>query len=409
MYLWWMNWDYAYAGKNWVVLEVVPPKEVLVPLKAMEDIFSNMWGPLYFPANWRERWFEGELADAPGWMSWEIASIEGKLHFYIRVLSQYKLTLETALYGHYPELEISEVADYTKNVPQNIPNEEWDVYGEDFVLGRPSPYPIRTYEKFFEPQGEKISAEEKRIDPISSLLELMSKLGPGEQFWLQFITLSVSDREEPGFMAEAKKIITDLSGRPVKQVKTFFEHMMEVVYQLIAGPKGEGAGEKRTYKWLESTKTEEGEREMVLTPGEREILTEVENKIKRPIFRTNIRGVYVAKRESFNPAHRILTRSYFAHFQTQNLNFLVFSKVTRPKTHYFFRKSVPYLRIRRMFRNYVLRFTPLFPDRRGEMALLNTEELATLYHFPLKITGLVAPTMARVESKKGGPPPNLPM
>lgn len=410
LYLWWINWDYFYASQKWAMLEIIPPKETLVPLKAMEDIFTTMWAPLYFPANWRERWCEGALADAPGWMSWEIASIEGVLHFYIRVPTQYKVTLETVFYNHYPEVEINEVPDYTKNVPQNLPNKEWDAYGEDFILGRrPEAYPIRTYEKFFEPQGERIAAEEKRIDPLSSLLELMSKLGPGEQFWLQFITMSVSEKEEPVFKSEAQKEIARLTKRPEEHAKTFFEEIVEMLYHLVAGPKKEGAGEKATYKWLQSTQTAEGDdREMVLTPGEREALTEIENKMKKPIFRTNITGVYVAKRENFQSANKILSRSYFSHFQTMSLNFLRFSIVTRPKTHYFFRKIIPLMRSRKQFRNYVLRFPPLFPNRKRELSILNAEELATLYHLPLKITGLVAPTMARIESKKGGPPPNLP-
>lgn len=410
LYLWWIRWDFAYANIKWAVLEIVPPKEVLVPLKAMEDVFANMWGPLYAPPNWREQWCEGDLPDASNWMSWEIVSIEGNLHFYIRVPQAYKLTLETALYGHYPELEIHEVSDYTKNVPQNIPNQEWDVYGEDFIFQRADPYPIKTYEKFFEPQGEKISAEEKRIDPVASLLEMMSKLGPGEQFWLQFTTSAVSPKEEPRFKKEADDIIAKLTNRPIKHTKSLVEELMEMLYHLVMGPKKEGSGEKATYKWLQSSKSEEGEdREMVLTPGEREILTEVENKLKKPYFRTNIRGVYVALRENYSSAHRILSRSYFAHFHSNNLNSLRFSPVTRPKTHYFFRTAIPYIRTRRQFRNYVLRFPPLFPDRRRECPIINTEEMATLYHFPIKITGLVAPTMTRVESKKGGPPPNLPM
>ncbi len=408
LYLWWINWDYAYAKKKWVVLEVIPPKEVLVPLKAMEDIFTIMWGANYDSPSWRERWCEGSLAYAPGWMSWEIVSIEGNLHFYIRILAATKSTLETTLYGHYPELEIHEVQDYTKDVPQNIPNAEWDAYGEDFVLGKhPEVYPIRTYEKFFEPQGEKISAEEKRIDPMSSLLEMMSKLGPGEQFWLQFNTMAA---DEPEFLKEGEKEIARLAKRPEKKKLTFIDQIILVMRHLILGPEKEGSGEKASYKWFNPTKTEEGagDKELLLSPGEREVLTELENKLKRPVFRTGIRGMYIAKRENYNPANKVLTRAYFGHFQTQNLNFIKFSKVTRPKTQFVFRKSIPLSRVRKMFRNYVLRFTPLFPDRHKEMSVFNTEELATLYHFPLKITGLVAPTMARVESKKGGPPPNLP-
>jgi hypothetical protein len=401
LYLWWINWDYCYAKKKWAVLEIVPPKEVLVPLKAMEDIFTIMWGANYAPPNWREKWCEGELADASGWMSWEVVSIEGTLHFYVRVLDALKGTLETALYGHYPELEIHEVADYTKSVPQNIPNQEWNVYGEDFVLGTPAPYPIRTYEKFFEPQGEKIAAEEKRIDPLSSLLEMMSKLGPGEQYWVQFITMS---SDEPKFKKEAQKIIIKLSKRAVKKTMTLYDHIIRVLHDLVLGPAKEGEG----YYWLDPSQSEESDRELLLTPGEREVLSEVENKLKRPIFRTGIRAVYVARREHFQAGHRTLARAYFAHFQTQNLNHLRFSKVTRPKTQYFFRTSIPYIRTRKQFRNYVLRFSPLFPNRTKELCILNTEELATLWHFPLKITGLVAPTMSRVESKKGGPPPNLP-
>ncbi len=409
LYLWWMNWDYAYAKKKWVVLEIIPPKEVLTPLKAMEDVFSVMWSSLYSSAgNWREKWCEGSLTDADGWMSWEIVSIEGALHFYARVLAQNRESLETVLYSHYPELEITPVADYAKQVPQNVPNTEWDTYGEDFILMRPPGYPIRTYEKFFEPQGEKISAEEKRIDPISSLLELLSKMGPGEQYWLQFITMPVSDGENPEVKDDATKIVSKLAKRPTKKPKTFFDTLAQTAHDLVLGPVKEGSGEKASYKWLQSQKTEEGDREMVLTPGEREMITEVENKYKKPLFRTNIRGVYVARRDAWQSAHRLLARAYFAHFASSSFNYFRFSTLTRPKTSYLFRQRIPFIRSRRMFRNYVLRFPPLFPDRKGECALLNTEELTTIFHFPLKITGLVAPTMSRVESKKGGPPPNLP-
>jgi len=405
LYLWWIRWDYNYAKTKWVMLEVVTPKEILTPLKAMEDVFTVMWGPLYGPQNWREVWCEGAY---DSWMSWEIASIEGNLHFYLRVTADHRLSVETALYSHYPELEIHEVQDYTKAVPKNIPNAEWDVYGEDFMLGAPAAYPIKTYEKFFEPQGEKISAEEKRIDPIASLLELMSKIGPGEQYWLQFTTVAMGPDDEPDWKSESHKIINKITKRVEKKTTTLFDDLKLVFVNLIMGPQKIGSGEKATFKFLEAKVSESDEREMVLTPGEREVLTELEGKLKKPVFRANIRGVYVAKRENWRPSHRILARSYFAHFQTQNLNYLRFSISTRPKTNYVFRRRIPFLRSRRMFRNYILRFPSYFPDWIKEVPVLNPEEMATIFHFPLKITGLVLPTMTRVESKKGGPPPNLP-
>jgi len=405
LYLWWLEWDHNYQKNKWILLEVTPPKEVLVPLKAMEDVLTVIWPSLYAPPNFREIWAEG-VSDDPNFMSFEITGIEGTIHFYIRIESAMRASVESAFYAHFPDLEIREVSDYTTQVPQNVPNEEWDTYGEDFILGREAPYPIKTYEKFFEPQGEKISAEEKRIDPIASLLEQLSKLGPGEQYWLQFLIGSVDAKEEPHFEEKAKKIIAKVAHFPEKKVLTFWDYTVKTIRDLALGPEKEGD----SYEWKELKATEDStERELLLTPGEREILTEVETKLKKPIFRTVLRGVYTAKRENWKGAHKILARSYFSHFQTQNLNHIRFSVATRPKTKYFFRKSIPFIRSKRMFRNYVLRFTPFFPNMERETCVLNTEELTTMFHFPTKITGMALPMLQKVESKKGGPPPNLPV
>ena len=407
LYIWWIEWDYYYAKTKWHMLEIIPPKEILVPMKAMEDVFTVLWGALYNSPSWREHWCEGVPEENPDWMSFEIASLEGQLHFYIRVAAPQRNVVETVLYSHYPEMEIRETTDYTKDVPQNIPNEEWDAYGEDWILTQPAAYPIKTYEKFFEPQGEKIAAEEKRMDPMASLLELMSKLGPGEQYWMQFIITSMAP-DDDAWRKEGQAIVDEMAGRPEKKKATFLEELWLVMRHIVLGPEKEGSGEKATYSWLSLAKSEENERELLLTPGQRAQLLEVEDKLKRPAFRTNMRSVYVAKRENFKSAHRLLSRAYFAHFNTQHMNSFLFSKVTRPKTQFVFRKRIPFIRTRRMFRNYILRFTPLFPDRKKEMAILDPEELTTVFHFPIKITGLVLPTMTRVESKKSGPPPNLP-
>jgi hypothetical protein len=405
IYLWWIGWDFDFAKQKWVLLEITPLSEILVPLKAMEDVFASIWS-IMDVGNFREVWCDGELQNGPYWCSWEIASIEGKIHYYVRCMQQHRVTIEAALFGHYPDIEIKEVSDYTKLVPPTVPNDEWDMYGEDWDYREPPAYPIKTYEKFFEPQGEKISAEEKRIDPIISLLEVMSRLGPGEHYWFQMITVPVVDHDEPEWRPEAKKIVNELAKRPEKKKSTFIDELTYVFKVLIGGPKKEGD----SYEWPELLRDDEtGEREMALTPGEREVITEVENKLKKPVYRTSIRGVYVAKRDAWKAPNRVLARSYMGHFSTGNLNSLGFSGETRPRIHFFMRKRRVFVRARKMFKMSVLRFPPKYPDRHEICPIMSTEELATLYHFPIRVTGMVTPTLEKIESKKAGPPANLPV
>jgi len=416
VYRWWMNWDYDYAKTKWILLEIIPPREVLIPFKAMEDVFSSIW-PLMDVGNFREQWCDGELNNGPYWCSWEIASIEGKIHFYVRFLQQHVSSIEMALYAHYPDIEIHQVSDYTKLVPPTVPNEEWDMYGEDWDYRtrkneRHDAYPIKTYEKFFEPQGERISAEEKRIDPIIGLLEGLSRLGPGEHYWCQFITVPIVEYDEKDIFKDAEKIINKISQRPEKKVSTLMDEIIYIAKQVILGPDKEGSGESAKYDWAPMEKDEEtDEMRISLTPGEREILTEVENKMKKPLFRTTIRGVYVAKRENWKAPHRVLFRSYMGHFITNNMNSLGFQAKTRPRVHFFMRKRRVFMRARKMFRMSVLRLPPLFPKRMAAdlNPILSSEELATMFHFPLRISGMVTPTLVKIESKKAGPPANLPV
>jgi len=409
--LWYLNWDFHCARWKWVVLEIIPPKQILTPFKAMEDVFSALWSIWDHP-NFREEWCEGELNNSPFWLSWEIASLEGKIHFYVRCLDAHRTSVEIALYTHYPEIEIREVPDYTKMVPSLIPNDEWDVYGEDWEFYRKEggkiihAYPCKTYRTFFEPQGERIGEEEKRLDPILSLLEGLSKLGKGEYYWIQFITVPIADIDEPEWKEDGKKIVDKIAKRPQKVEKTFLDELKEVFLQIIVGPQKEGEGYKMPT--IEPAKSETGEREMLLTPGEREIISEIENKMNKIVYRTHIRGIYVAKRESWKHVHRTLLRVYMGFFATRHLNSFGFNTKTRPKIHFFMRKRLTFLRARKMFKYAVARLPGLFPDRQSVCAILSTEELATLFHFPLRITGMGIPSVEKIESKKGGPPPNLP-
>ncbi len=407
-YLWWIGWDIQYFEKTkWIVLEVVPPKEILAPFTAFEDVLNTVWSVMD-KANWREIWCSGELPLNPYWASWEIESREGTIHFYIRCLAGHRHVFESSLYAHYPDMEIKEVSDYVKNVPSNTPNEEWDMHGEDYTLGLSDVYPIRTFSKFFEPQGERISAEEKRLDPIASLLEAMGRIGSGENIWLQYITTPVALKNMQ-IAEEAKSLIGKLSKRPVKKELDIVQKTSNIITGLLSAAAR--APKEDEEMFVSPAQSETTEKEMVITPGEREILSAVEEKIKKPLYQCTIRGVYVAKRKNWNGDHGKITRAYFAHFATNNLNHISFWGETRTKIHYIFRGMRKTYRQRLMFYNYLFRFPPLFPvwGKIKGTPILNSEELATMFHFPTKITGVSISTAQRVEAKKGGPPPDLPI
>ena len=116
LYLWWIRWDVWYKKHKWILLEIKPPKEILKPFRAMENVFSMIWG-IYDGANWRERWCEGEHIKGPFWLSFEIVSIGGKIHFFMRILKEWRDLAESTIYSQYPEAEISVVEDYTKYIP----------------------------------------------------------------------------------------------------------------------------------------------------------------------------------------------------------------------------------------------------------------------------------------------------
>ncbi|MFA5387367.1 MAG: hypothetical protein WC322_03135 [Candidatus Paceibacterota bacterium] len=374
--------------QKFVLLELKMPRQELKPIKAMENVFSTLWGT-YDPANKKEKWFEGKFLL---YFSLEIASIEGVPHFYIRVSKALRKTVESAIYSQFPEIEIAEASDYARNVPANLPNKDWDLWGCDYVLAKSDIYPIKTYRQFFE-EKEGIK-EEKQIEPLAALLEGLARLEKGEQIWMQIMPRPVSSTEN-SYVERGKAEINRLVGRPEPPAgrKSLFSEFIDLaVFGLIPG--GVKAGEKPVIP-----------PEMKLTPGERGVVQAVEEKISKPAFSTNIRFIYLAKRENFFGAMKTVPIAFFNQFSTQHLNGLrpygkTATKVQAPD---FFVGQRTYLKKRAMFRKFRAR------EKIGEAAfILNIEELATLFHFP-NLESVSEAILPRIETKKSSPPMELPV
>ncbi len=389
----WLFWRATLRDDPYVLLEIRIPGEITKPIRAMETVLSGFW-QIYGPPNWFEEWWEGK--ENPSF-SFEIISIDGIPHFLMRIPEKQRDIFEQHIYGQYPEAEIYEVEDYTTKVPQDIPNERWDVWGTDYKMAPNDCYPIKTAYEF---ETEREITEEKRIDPIASLLEGLSKLEEGEQIWILIHAEPVTD-DESGFIKKAKKEYQKLAGRKEKPAP--FSFIADFFNTLTGYPKKREEGEEK-----------EIFPEMMLTPGEKEKVTAIEKKMSKPFFECFIRYAYVAKKDKYSGGRIKIPMSYFNHFNSPGKGSILpypetITKVKQNWYDWFWMIDRRlYRKKRRFFRNFLRRVPAFFPAKKGkETFILNIEELTALYHFPSKV---VAPpsVLPRVDTKKKEAPHNLP-
>ncbi|MFA5013014.1 MAG: hypothetical protein WC520_00410 [Candidatus Paceibacterota bacterium] len=380
-----------------VVLEIRIPQQVTRPLRAMENFFNAIWAIYDPPKDWRSTFFEGKIILSS---SFEIVSTEGVPHFYIRTANANRPLLEGALYAQYPDLEIIEVPDYVLAVPQDIPNKNWDLWGCDYEMLKPEVYPIKTYDTFFEEKVD-IMEENKRLDPLGSLLEQYAQTGKGEHIWIQLTAKPISPKERP-YVSAGKTEIDKITKRykPPKgnSLLAFIADIFIEIEDKIFGDP---------FKW--AVKSEETQelipQEMRMTSGERDAVLAIEKKISKVCYLCRMRFIYIARRDVFNAALKGLSGSFTSQFTTQNFNGLKpwGKTITKIQSPDIFKDQRLYVKKRDLFQRYKDRDPALTAE-----FVLAVDELATIYHFP----GIeVAPTSAlgRIEIKKVAPPTTLPI
>jgi hypothetical protein len=395
---WWRVYMWLRTIYKPILYEVKLPKESLKPVRAMEDVMNSINSVVWQPPDWWEKWIEGQIQTSVGF---EMASIGGEIHMYFRCHADYKDGVEAAIYSQYPEAEITEAQDYTKLVPHNIPNKDWDMWATDYKLDKPDYLPIATY-KTFEPEKAIEAIEEKRIDPVASLFEAMSKVKPGEQLWIQISATPQAQEVADAWIAKVKVERDKLARREVSSKGPHKPIVLEALEFLVTGKAGEE--EKKEEPVIPV--------EMKLTPGEREVVHAVEQKMSKPLFFTNIRFIWLGKRDIFFKSNFRLGFTFFGSYYTHNLNALrpVGDTLTKIHKSWFLPINIlkdrrNYLRKRKIFRHYTNRITPLFPPPQPVKYkfMLNSEELASLFHFPSWRVSPV-PGVSRVEAKRKAPP-----
>ena len=360
-YLFWESWlNYIHSvfirNLSWVLLEIKIPREIAKSPKAMEVVLNALHNTR--SGNLIERYWEGFLRM---WYSLEIVSIEGQIHFYLYVMKPFRNFFEAQIYSQYPGAEIIEAEDYVQILSSRDLGKGWEAWGAEFFLAKEEAYPIRTYVDFGL-EGSKAKEEEK-IDPLTSFLEALGSIGEGEQIWFQ-ILVRAADKEWK-----------DKAGAIIEEIQ-----------------KKKGAVE-----------VEDVFSRMLLSPGQREVLLAVEHNVAKLGYETGIRIIYVAKKDLFNSSRKSIVSNSMKQYNTQNMNSF------RPKTtsiDYFFVNTREAWLKRRLLRAYQKRSWFYIPYRRRKY-VLNTESLATIFHFPGRVAE--TPTLGRIEAKRGEPPINLPI
>ena len=365
----------------------------------MEQVFAGWW-MIYDPPDWWEKWIDGKYQIS---MTIEIVSEGGNIHFYLRIPEATRNFIESNIFAQYPDVEVSLVEDYTLKAPKDIPNNQWELWGCDYEMTKPDVYPIKTYSQFFE-QSESL-LEEKRIDPMAALLEGMSKLKPGENLWVQLRLKPVTNIDND-YVTRAKKETSVLLKRtPAKASQR--RPIIQDAFNTIA------------FGYQEPEKLEKKEEiipsEMRLSPGERDVVAGIENKVSKPMFECMIRFIFWGKKGAFYKPNLKNTMTFFANFNTENLNGLKpwgrsITKVRKHERYFmniFLYDSLLYMVKRRIWRQYMARLYYKYPIEEKKF-VLNIEELATIFHFVGR-TNVPAPMVQRIESKKSEPPANLPI
>ncbi len=378
-WIWYVQSNFIFTRTRPVLLEVKMPQEITKSPRAMEQVFTNLWIRMSTTTVIDQYWGGGVLP----YFSFEIASFGGQVHFYIWSSRDIlKNIIETNMYAQYPEVEIVEVDDYA--VRFHYDHHEHQAFVGDYApegygiakhSERVNAYPIKTYVDF---ELDKDPKEEFKVDPLSSVLEVLSALNPNEQAWIQIVIRGHFGKGwKEAILEEIKKIRREASLNP--------------------GKEEAGEDDEKKYGFPRPTWRET------------ELIRSMERNMSKLPFDYGMRMVYLAPRGKLRggeySAIRWIWRPY------GNPNFQVYIRPRHAHNDF----DWPWQDFRGIREEHEThRYLDAYRRRQVFYApwkawwnTTSPEVLATLWHPPSST--VQAPGLQRIPSSKAEPPPNLPL
>ena len=355
---WYRNWQEqqkaeAYiewrSSQRYTVLKVLPPKNnEKTPLSA-EQMFAALHGIFRENALFQDQ------------ISFELVTHDKFIHFYVHTPQHLREFVEGQIYAQYPQVEIYEVEDYA-GLGDSQP-----IIGGELVLTKDDVYPIQTFLNF-------------TVDPLAGITGVLGSTGDRQQIWIQFIVKPVSESwQEKGIeFVAAKRLGLSLEKQGVfirilGTVGRAFVDLISALFRSSSTP-AEGAA------------VESSDNRVQLSAPEEAALKGIETKITKLGYETKIR-ILVTAPDPYSARSKVeAITGAFKQFNSTNMNGFKASLLT--ESH----ELLGAYRSRQFD---------------GVGMIMNTEELASLYHLPALT--VETPNIDWAGSKKGEPPSNLPL
>ncbi len=382
VYVLWHVWIYYVKMKfnvnqEYVLVEVKLPNEIRKTPLSME-LFLNSLFQTIGEGTFIHRYIKGSQRPV---FSLEMVSLEGDVKFFIWTRKFWKNLVEAQIYAQYPDIEVSEVVDYTKFVKYSP--ETLSLWGCEYKLKKDDFYPIKTYVDYrLESEGVK---DEEKTDPISAILEFLGAVETGQQVWFQILVRAHKKERNKKLKWKERLKKLEFSGKEDWRGQGQAE-VDELVKKVLVDEKDPTKGYR------------------IMTKGESNVVSAIERSISKLSFDCNIRAIYLAENDKFDAINIMGLLGAFKQYNSLDLNQFGITMTTSFDYPWQDYKNI---RANRLKREIINSFKRRALSREYQPFVLNTEELATIYHFP---GGVVqTPTFSRLLSKKAEAPSNLPI
>src|SRR5574343_190174 len=379
----WVNYlrSSFFITQKTCLLEIKIPKDHFRSPKAME-LFLTSLHQTGGEGTWYDKYWLGKTRP---WFSLEMVSINGKVKFFIWTRNSNKNFIESSLYSQYPGIEITVADDYTKHV--HFDPKINNMFAVEMILTKEDPYPINAYIDY---GLDKDPKEEFKVDPLAPLLEYLGSVGQNQQTWIQIIIRAhKKETIKPGHLWKTTDAWKDEATELVNKI------LMRDAKTKVAGVEDEKTGLKKVPS---------------ISDGEKEIVAALERSVTKLPFDVGIRAINFAKKEAYDASNHGGILGSFKQFGSEHLNgFKPNSDKYSPMFSYPWQDFKDYRKNKKMgiaLEGYKRRM--YFYEPYAEKSfVLNSEELATIFHFPGSVAG--TPNLDRIGSKKSQAPANLPI